>query len=163
MMRRNICAGAALFTAGILGLVTGPVMADDATAYPLPPGTPAYIRAAIEDPTRTPEQRARDANRKPAELLMMSRIRPGNTVVEFASFGQYFTTFPLGHRGAEGHGVHVRPAVIPRSVPAMRAALLSPSIEFPLPARGLQHSGAAAERGRGVHRPLLPRLLHQQD
>src|SRR5579862_7637392 len=102
MMRRNVCAGVALFAAGVLGVVTGPVMADDAAAYQLPPGTPAYIRAAIEDPTRAPEQRARDVNRKPAELLIMSRIRPGNTVVEFASFGQYFTTFLADIVGPKG-------------------------------------------------------------
>ncbi len=101
-MRRNICAAVALFTAVVLGVVTGPVRADDATAYQLPHGTPAYIRAAIEDPTRAPEQRARDVNRKPAELLMMSRIRPGNTVVEFASFGQYFTTFLSDIVGPKG-------------------------------------------------------------
>ncbi len=91
-MRRNICAGAALFTVGVLGFCAS-ALAEDAPAYNLPAGTPAYIRAAIDDPARTPEQKARDANRKPAELLMMSEIRPGNTVVEFASFGQYFTTF----------------------------------------------------------------------
>lgn len=102
MMRRNVCAAVALFAAGVLGVATGPVMADEATAYQLPPGTPAYIRAAIEDPTRAPEQRARDVNRKPAELLMMSRIRPGNTVVEFASFGQYFTTFLSDIVGPKG-------------------------------------------------------------
>ena len=92
-MRRIACAAGALFTAAVLGLGMGPAVADDAPAYTLPAGTPAYVRAAIEDPARPAEQRARDANRKPAELLMMSGIRPGHTVVEFASFGQYFTTF----------------------------------------------------------------------
>ena len=79
-----------------------PALADEAPAYTLPAGTPAYVRAAIEDPARTPEQRARDANRKPAELLMMSGIRPGHTVVEFASFGQYFTTFLSDIVGPKG-------------------------------------------------------------
>ena len=96
-----VCAAVALFTA-ILGFGALPAMADDAAAYTLPAGTPAYVRAAIEDPARTPEQRARDANRKPAELLMMSGIRPGHTVVEFASFGQYFTTFLADIVGPKG-------------------------------------------------------------
>lgn len=87
---------------GVLGGSVRPALADDAPAYQLPAGTPAYIRAAIEDPTRTPEQRARDANRKPAELLIMSGIRPGQTVVEFASFGQYFTTFLSDIVGPKG-------------------------------------------------------------
>ena len=102
MMRRNFCAGVALLTAGILGFTALPAMADDAPAYQLPAGTPPYIRAAIADPARTPEQRARDFNRKPAELLMLSGIRPGNTVVEFASFGQYFTTFLSDIVGPKG-------------------------------------------------------------
>jgi predicted methyltransferase len=102
MMRRNICAAVALVAAGTLAFGSRPVMADDATAYTLPTGTPAYIRAAIDDPARTPEQRARDVNRKPAELLLMSGIRPGNTVVEFASFGQYFTTFLADIVGSKG-------------------------------------------------------------
>ena len=102
MIRRNICAGVALLSVGILALGALPAIADDAPAYTLPSGTPAYIRAAIDDPARTAEQRARDANRKPAELLMMSGIRPGNTVVEFASFGQYFTTFLADIVGPKG-------------------------------------------------------------
>jgi len=92
-MRRNTCAAMALFTAAVFGFAGAPAVADDAAVYKLPANTPGYIRAAIADPARTPEQRARDANRKPAELLMMSRIHPGDNVVEFASFGQYFTTF----------------------------------------------------------------------
>jgi predicted methyltransferase len=102
MMRRNICAGVALLGVGILALGALPAIADDAPAYTLPPGAPAYIRAAIDDPARPAEQRARDANRKPAELLMMSGIRPGNTVVEFASFGQYFTSFLADIVGPKG-------------------------------------------------------------
>lgn len=102
MMRRTVCAAMALFTAGMFSLATVPVLAEDAPAYTLPANTPSYIRAAIADPSRPPEQRARDANRKPAELLMMSGIRPGNTVVEFASFGQYFTTFLSDIVGPKG-------------------------------------------------------------
>ncbi len=102
MMRRNICAAVALVAAGMFAFGSGPAIADDTPAYTLPAGTPAYIRAAIDDPARTAEQRARDVNRKPAELLVMSGIRPGNTVVEFASFGQYFTTFLADIAGPKG-------------------------------------------------------------
>lgn len=102
MMRRNVCASVALFACGIFAICALPALADEAPAYNLPAGTPAYIGAAIGDPARTPEQRARDFNRKPAELLMMSGIRPGDTVVEFASFGQYFTTFLSDIVGPKG-------------------------------------------------------------
>jgi len=102
MMRRNLCAAMALFTAAVLGFAGVPAVADDAPVYNLPAATPGYIRAAIADPARPAEQRARDANRKPAELLMMSRIHPGDNVVEFASFGQYFTTFLSDIVGPKG-------------------------------------------------------------
>jgi predicted methyltransferase len=59
--------------------------------YVIPVGTPPYITAAVESSTRAPEQVARDSNRKPAELLTMSGIKPRDRVVEFASAGQYFT------------------------------------------------------------------------
>lgn len=62
-----------------------------AAAYTLPADTPGDIRHAIESPARPAAQRARDANRKPAQILMMSGIKPGDRVIEFASFGQYYT------------------------------------------------------------------------
>jgi predicted methyltransferase len=102
IMRRNFVAGLALFTVGILGVGTRAVLADEAPAYKLPDHTPGYIRKAIEDPARPADQRARDANRKPAELLMMSGIKPAQTVVEFASFGQYFTSFLSDIVGPKG-------------------------------------------------------------
>lgn len=52
---------------------------------------PDYIQAAVASSERTPAMTERDANRKPAELLALSGVKPGDTVVEFAGFGQYFT------------------------------------------------------------------------
>jgi predicted methyltransferase len=53
---------------------------------------PDYVQAAVASSERTEEMTVRDANRKPGELLALSGIKPGDTVVEFAGFGQYFTT-----------------------------------------------------------------------
>src|SRR5262245_51444482 len=82
--------------AAFAGVSSAVQAADEATAaapaYQVPANAPAYIRKAIESPGRAAEQRARDANRKPAELLMLSGVKPADHVVEFASFGQYFTT-----------------------------------------------------------------------
>jgi len=71
-------------------------------AYIVPAGTPAYVQHAIESPERSAEQMARDANRKPAELLSLSGVRPGDRVIEFASFGQYFTTLLSDIAGPRG-------------------------------------------------------------
>jgi predicted methyltransferase len=89
---------ATLLCAATCGLASAVYAADaaaPATAAPapyvIPAGTPAYIKAAVENGTRAPEQVARDGNRKPAELLVMSGIKPGDRVIEVASAGQYFT------------------------------------------------------------------------
>ncbi len=63
-----------------------------AAAYVVPSSASAAVRKAIENPARSAEHKARDANRKPAEVLALSGVKPGDKVVEFASFGQYFTT-----------------------------------------------------------------------
>ena len=144
MMRQNVCAGLALFAAAILGFARLPARADDSSApapqYVLPTGTPAYISAAIQDPARPAEQKARDANRKPAELLMMSGIRPGNTVVEFASFGQYFTTFLSDIVGPKGTVyMYDLPYTEKRAGDASRA-FVAAHPEFAVPAGGLQHA-----------------------
>lgn len=59
--------------------------------YTIPDGAPEYIRRAIESDERSAEEKARDSGRKPAEILMMSGIRPGDHVIEFAGIGQYYT------------------------------------------------------------------------
>ncbi|HEV7632313.1 MAG TPA: hypothetical protein VGO41_04945, partial [Steroidobacteraceae bacterium] len=87
------------------GAVLAPALAADPgppPGYNVPAGTPAYVRAAVEAPARSAEQKADDVNRKPAELLMISGVKPGDTVVEFASFGQYFTTLLSDIVGSKG-------------------------------------------------------------
>ena len=79
----------------------GTAIAADA-AYVVPAGTPAYVKAAIESPARSADTKARDANRKPAELLVLSGVKPGDKVVEFASFGQYFTAMLSDIAGPKG-------------------------------------------------------------
>ena len=59
--------------------------------YTMPGDTPGYIRQAIESKQRTDADRARDSSRKPAEVLKMSGIKPGDHVIEIAGFGQYYT------------------------------------------------------------------------
>lgn len=90
-------AGLRLFTMLLSTLavaaVAAPALAADSgtAAYVIPADTPWYIRKAVESPTRRPQQRARDVNRKPAQILTLSGIKPGDRVIEFASFGQYYT------------------------------------------------------------------------
>src|SRR5690606_2486876 len=61
-----------------------------------------YIAAAVSSPERGEEAKARDINRHPAEVLAMSEVKPGDHVVEFAGFGQYYTTMLSNIVGTDG-------------------------------------------------------------
>ncbi len=92
---RNLAA--ALAVAGMLLTTAGSAGEAPATAaappvpYVIPASTRDYIRKAVESPGRAAATKD-DANRKPAELLTLAGVKPGDRVIEFASFGQYFTT-----------------------------------------------------------------------
>jgi predicted methyltransferase len=72
-------------------------------AYSVPAGTAAHIRAAIESAERSDEQRERDVNRKPAEILTLAGIEPGDSIIEFAAFGHYYSTLLTAAVGSQGH------------------------------------------------------------
>ena len=97
---------AVLLSCAVLAAAGGVALAADAKPapayYQTPKNAPAYIRKAIETP-RPAVQMSDDKNRKPAELLMLSGIKPGDKVVEFASFGQYFTAMFSSIVGPKGH------------------------------------------------------------
>lgn len=80
------------FSVAGTGFAAEPVAATPPKPYVIPGNVPKYVRDAVESKERAPAMTARDADRKPAELLALSGVKPGDRVVEFASFGQYFTT-----------------------------------------------------------------------
>lgn len=49
------------------------------------------IAAAVSDPARPQEDRARDADRKPAEVIALTGLHAGNKVAEMLPGGGYFT------------------------------------------------------------------------
>jgi predicted methyltransferase len=82
-----------------LGITSGPGLAQD---YRVPSNAPEYIRAAVQSDERSDEMRARDSGRKPAEVLMLSGVEPGDHVIEFASIGLYYTTMLADIVGPDG-------------------------------------------------------------
>jgi predicted methyltransferase len=66
------------------------------------------IRKAVQNPARKKEDVARDAYRKPAELMAMAGVKPGSKILEFGSFGeldtygQYYTTLLAEVVGPKG-------------------------------------------------------------
>ena len=92
-------AAAALLVASV------PVIA--ATAQP--------FAAAVASSERPEADTARDADRKPAEMLAFAGVRPGMKVVELAPGGGYFTRLLSGAVGERGYvytnGSRISPAV----------------------------------------------------
>lgn len=63
---------------------------------------PANIAAGVANPARPEAQRARDANRKPAEILAFAGVKPGDRVGDVMMGGGYFTRIFSGAVGPEG-------------------------------------------------------------
>jgi predicted methyltransferase len=90
-------------TSGVLALlVLGQAAAQTPSTYRVPATAPANIKRAVESPARPAEQRARDADRKPAETLLLAEIAEGEHVVELGAFGHYWTNMLVEAVGASG-------------------------------------------------------------
>lgn len=63
---------------------------------------PDAVRQAVASEARLPEDRARDAGRKPAEVLSFFGVAPGMTVMEFGAGGGYFCELMARIVGPEG-------------------------------------------------------------
>ena len=90
------------FAASVLAVFVLAQAAAQAPAYSVPANAPANIKRAVESQARPADQRARDADRKPAETLMLANVAEGQRVVELAAFGHYWTNMlaeAVGPRG----------------------------------------------------------------
>lgn len=93
MHRRMFMAASA---AGLFALST---MATFAAA----PAVPAFVKAAVADPHRPQSDTSRDADRKPADMLANSGIKPGDKVAELIPAGGYSTRLLSAAVGPRGH------------------------------------------------------------
>jgi len=64
---------------------------------------PAYVTSAVADKARPAEDVARDANRKPAEMIAFAGIKPGSVVVDLVPGKGYFTRIFAKAVGPKGH------------------------------------------------------------
>lgn len=101
MYQRRLMA-LALLAAGILAWPTQASAADS-----------KFITAAVDDAARPADDKARDANRKPAELLAFAGVKPGSHVVELVPGGGYFTRILSKAIGRHGKLYAVVPAPRP--------------------------------------------------
>jgi predicted methyltransferase len=83
-----------LIAAALTAMCTCPVIAAP---------VPAYDSAAVADKARPAEDTARDADRKPAEMLMFAGIKPGDKIIELVPGKGYFTRIFAKAVGPSGH------------------------------------------------------------
>lgn len=76
---------------------------------------PADLAAVVADPHRPDADRARDAARKPAEVLAFAGLKPGDKVLELLPGHGYFTRVISGAIGPAGHVYTAAPAMNPES------------------------------------------------
>jgi predicted methyltransferase len=106
--------------AAVLGLGLAPCIAGAAQA------SRKQINAAIADPARPAADVARDAARKPAELVRFAGIGPGSRISELLPGGGYFTRIfskVVGPTGMVYALVPERPANAPAQMPDFAAPI----------------------------------------
>lgn len=77
----------------------------------------AAVAAGVAGPARPEADRARDAARKPAEVLAFAGVRPGWRVGEYMPGGGYFTRILSGAVGPDGRVYAFQPAEIVKLAP----------------------------------------------
>jgi predicted methyltransferase len=86
------------------------VLAPPCLAADAGPAVSPAIAAAVADPGRPATDTARDANRKPGEVLSFAGVKPGDAVADYASGAGYFTRIFAGVVGPHGHVYAVVPS-----------------------------------------------------
>jgi predicted methyltransferase len=79
---------------------------------------PAYITAAVADPARPAADVARDPFRKPVDMMVFAKVKPGDRVLELIPGGGYFERIFSGVVGPNGH--------VYEAIPVLGAADASP-------------------------------------
>jgi predicted methyltransferase len=64
---------------------------------------PSYVKAAVSDPARPDADTKRDADRKPADMLIFAGIKPGMRVMDLIPGGGYFTRIFAKTVGPKGY------------------------------------------------------------
>src|SRR4051812_34378626 len=72
----------------------------------------APIAAPIATPSRPDKDKARDADRKPAEMLEFAKVMPGQTVIDYLPGKGYFTRIFSTAVGSKGAVYAVMPQVV---------------------------------------------------
>jgi predicted methyltransferase len=121
--------------------------------------------AILADPIRPEADRVRDADRKPAEVVAFSGVRPGDKIAELAPGGGYFI---VDHEAGKGVGASVtstlhriESALVKREVEAagFRLEATSPLLRHPADdhSQKVQETGIRGKTDQFVLRFRKPR------
>ncbi|MEY2855338.1 MAG: hypothetical protein RL030_2470 [Pseudomonadota bacterium] len=111
--------------AAALGFVAVSTLCVSALAVAADSVSPAAA-AAVADTSRPDADRARDVDRKPAEVVSFAGIKPGDKVAEVMPGGGYFTRIfskTVGDKGVVFAMVPARPATAPANAPDFAAGV----------------------------------------
>lgn len=120
---------------------------------------PAYILAAVADPSRPDTDRQRDADRRPAEVIAFAGIKPGDKVADLLPGRGYFTKIFCKVVGESGH---VYAISVPLNRPAGSAANSAASDESAVEPHGQACTNITANSLQAKHRPA-PELYSADD
>ena len=78
---------------------------------------PPYVAAAVADKDRPDKDRARDTDRKPAEIMALTGVKPGDTAVDVGPGSGYYTRILSRIVGASGHVYAFNPTWVAAKFP----------------------------------------------
>jgi predicted methyltransferase len=122
-----------------LAMLPAPAMLSPAIASPA---------TAVADPGRPAEDKARDADRKPAAMLAFAQVKPGQTVIDYIPSKGYFTRLFSAAVGPKGQVYAVTPQLM-LDLFAKSGHPLPPSVTTE-PGRGNVHDAVAKDGSLGV-------------
>lgn len=93
--------------------------------------TPAYIVAAVDNSARPVDDRQLDAERKPAEMLMIAHVKPGMRVMDLIPGHGYFTRLFAKAVGPKGYVYAYQPAEFEPFYKGKPAPVRAVAAEYP--------------------------------
>ncbi len=117
--RAAACAAAVLGLVSLASWTVTDAMAQSGAS----PAMPDAIAAAVADPARPADDRARDPARKPAEVIAFAGVKPGDTVVDLIPGGGYFTRIFSKAVGPTGHVDALVPSYLAKAYPQAATAI----------------------------------------
>jgi len=93
--------------------------------------TPDYVAAAIDDTARPADDKQLDAERKPAEMLMIAHVKPGMRVMDMIPGHGYFTRLFAKAVGPKGYVYAFQPAEFDGFLKGKPAPIVAVAAEYP--------------------------------